>query len=118
MSRELEAQLQSVLQNFSEEIEEELEEALNKRTRELKASIEQDSPVNKGRYKKGWAIKKEKLKRTVYNKSSGSLTHLLEDGHQKKNGGRTKAISHIKKNAKISEENFLLDCEQIIQKNK
>lgn len=64
--------------------------------KELKAT----SPKRTGRYAKSWR------KKVVRESPSGigivvyaghyQLTHLLEYGHAKRNGGRTKAIPHIK----------------------
>lgn len=52
-----------------------------------------------GAYNKGWArkITKKRLYATaqVYNKDRGHLTHLLEFGHAKRGGGRTRAFPHI-----------------------
>ena len=51
-----------------------------------------------GKFKKSWTVKIEKKRlytdATVYNKKPG-LTHLLEFGHVKQNGGRTKAFDFI-----------------------
>lgn len=53
-------------------------------------------------YNNGWTIRKEKSKRfksgihaIVHNKDHYQLAHLLEKGHAKVNGGRTRAFSHI-----------------------
>ena len=52
-------------------------------------------------YNSGWAVRKErgKIKRgllaIVHNKDHYRLTHLLEKGHAKVNGGRTRAFPHI-----------------------
>lgn len=52
-------------------------------------------------YNSSWAVRKEKtrIKRgllaIVHNKKYYRLTHLLEKGHAKVNGGRTRAFPHI-----------------------
>lgn len=62
-------------------------------------------------YNKGWTIKKTKRdkKATVHNATDYQLTHLLEKGHAKVNGGRTRAFPHI---APVAEE-----CEDALIKN-
>ena len=62
--------------------------------------IEQTAPRKTGRYAKSWAVKKTKetanaLEVTVHSKNRYMLTHLLENGHAKRGGGRVAAIPHI-----------------------
>lgn len=49
-----------------------------------------------GDYRTGWRAKKVKGKWVVHNQTDYRLTHLLEKGHAKIGGGRTKAYPHIK----------------------
>lgn len=48
-----------------------------------------------GNYAKSWAFKKVGKKFVVHNKKHYRLTHLLEKGHAKVNGGRVEARVHI-----------------------
>ena len=62
-------------------------------------------------YDKGWSSKLEQTRLTatgiVYNKDRPGLAHLLEHGHAKRGGGRTRAFPHIAPvEEKISEEYY------------
>lgn len=64
-----------------------------------------------GAYRKGWTSKVQTSRLgaegVVYNKSSYYLTHLLEFGHAKQNGGRTRAFAHIEPVEKDTERKLM-----------
>lgn len=67
---------------------------------DTKNEIKNNAPKRTGAYKKSWSVKITKensnaLTVTVHSKNRYRLTHLLEKGHAKRGGGRTKAIPHI-----------------------
>lgn len=63
------------------------------------------------KYNRGWTVMKTKRDKTatIHNATDYRLTHLLEKGHAKVNGGRTRAFPHI---APVAEE-----CEDELIKN-
>lgn len=48
-----------------------------------------------GEYNSGWKLTKRKGKYIIYNAKKGYLTHILEKGYAKPNGGRVEGIPHI-----------------------
>ena len=69
-----------------------------------------------GSYAKGWTVEKEQEfaespHYTVHNKTHYQLTHLLENGHVTRNGGRTRKYPHIKQ----VEEQVIDEYEQAVE---
>lgn len=92
-------QLVSAMQEYSNLLEEDIKEILSDVGKEAKAKVSAASPTRSGKYAKGWTVKKEfrkgKFKVTVHDKRY-QLTHLLENGHRKRNGsGWVSAQPHI-----------------------
>lgn len=95
-----------ILSGYGDEIQELIQEEADRIAKEGVKTLRATSPKNKrntatkGRYAKGWKVKKESRKGEVHciihNKTDYQLTHLLEKPHLKRNGGYTKPIVHIK----------------------
>ena len=63
--------------------------------------IKSASPRKTGEYRRGWKLKEEvnnalRVSYVIKNTTKPHLTHLLEKGHAKVNGGRVEGIPHIK----------------------
>lgn len=89
------------LEIYVEDIGETVEETSNQIGKEARDELKQTSPKKTGEYAKGWTVRKGKKNKNYYtvkvwNRTDYQLTHLLEFGHATKNGGRTKAIPHIR----------------------
>ncbi len=88
------------LQEYADFSSDELKDAVKKAGDEAKKDIEAGAPSKSGKYKKSWAVKvtretSNSMEITVHSRNRYQLAHLLEFGHAKRNGGRTKAIPHI-----------------------
>lgn len=74
--------------------------AVKKAGRKAKSDVQAGAPVDTGQYKKSWTVKTTKesanvMEVTVHSKNRYQLAHLLEFGHAKRGGGRTRAFPHI-----------------------
>ncbi|MGM0807531.1 MAG: HK97 gp10 family phage protein [Bacillota bacterium] len=82
---------------YTESVKDEVEQAQDDVTKETVALLKSTSPKgSRGKYAKGWSRKKVDGKWVVYNRTNYHLTHLLEHGHAKRNGGRVAAKVHIR----------------------
>ena len=88
------------LEEYAELTADVLKKEIQEAGKIAKQQISQTAPRKTGRYAKSWAVKKisetsNSLEVTVHSKNRYMLTHLLENGHAKRGGGRVAAIPHI-----------------------
>ena len=98
---QLASEVMSGLEEYAELAADVLKKEIQEAGKTAKKQIEQTAPRRTGRYAKSWAVKKvsetsNSLEVTVHSKNRYMLTHLLENGHAKRGGGRVRAIPHIK----------------------
>lgn len=87
--------LVDILSQYSEDINRNIDTGLQIIGRETVKELKNNSniPTKSGDYKKKFYLTKKDGNYVVANRKY-QLTHLLEKGHAKKNGGRTKAFPH------------------------
>lgn len=97
---QLASEVMSGLEEYAELAADVLKKEIQEAGKTAKKQIEATAPRRTGRYAKSWAVKKvsetsNSLEVTVHSKNRYMLTHLLENGHAKRGGGRVAAIAHI-----------------------
>ena len=108
------------LNEYAEITTDGMKKAVNDAGKTVRKEIQSGAPVRSGKYKKSWIVKKTaesatKLEVTVHSKNRYQLAHLLEHGHAKRNGGRTKAIPHIAPAEELGAEQLEQDIERMIR---
>lgn len=88
------------LQEYADLATDDMKAAVKKAGNEAKKDIQANAPVKTGAYKKSWTVKTTKetsnaMEVVVHSKNRYQLAHLLEFGHVKRGGGRTRAFPHI-----------------------
>ena len=94
-------EINKILEDFKDATQETVEQAVTSVARESVEKLKSSSPKLTGRYAKDWTVsinKKSKFlyQKVVHNKKHYQLTHLLENGHRLKRGGKTAAHEHIR----------------------
>lgn len=116
-------EIEEMLVGYAENITQGITVAGYEAAKECRKALKQTSPKQHGDYSKSWVISKQKgrpgepTKYIVHNREHYRLTHLLEKGHAKRGGGRTRAIPHITPAEEAAKEKFVQDVEDIIRGN-
>lgn len=100
MSIDLASEIEKATKEQYDLANEAVEKAVDKVAKETVNELKSSSPHKSGKYSEGWAVKEGKTatrskSAVVWNEKHYRLTHLLEHGHAKVNGGRVPARPHI-----------------------
>lgn len=97
----LDEEIKKALEDYNVEVVRVTNESIKEAAKEAAKTLKNGGPYKNrtGAYAKDWTARQKSVAKiqgyTVYNKDHFQLTHLLEYGHQSRNGGRAKAFSHI-----------------------
>ena len=96
----LAAAVTEALESYRQDVTDGLKREIKSVAKECKRDIQEGSPVQNGDYRKSWQDKvayesDEDIRIIVRNRTYYQLTHLLERGHAKVNGGRVEGKPHI-----------------------
>jgi hypothetical protein len=105
------------LKDYAQLAVDDLKTAIKNAGETVKDEIEKTAPKKTGKYRKSWAVKKtnetsDSIKVVVHSKTQYRLTHLLENGHAKRGGGRVAARPHIAPAEKRGEEQLIREVER------
>ncbi|GEQ22284.1 hypothetical protein CBU02nite_27900 [Clostridium butyricum] len=90
-------EIAKALTEYTDEVTKGIEQEKKDKGKKAVQLLKERSPKGAtGDYAKGWATKNVDGKQVIYNKTDYQLTHLLEFGHAKRNGGRVEAKPHIR----------------------
>lgn len=123
---DLSATIIAEMKAFAGACTEDIKEAQKEAGRQGVAEIKSKAPKKTGTYSKTWkASTTEKggaVQTILYagkkgNTTGWALAHLLEFGHAKQNGGRTRAFEHIKPGEDKAAEVFEAELKRRIEQN-
>ena len=84
------------LRLYTNEVADKVEDIKQEVAEDTVSNLKQTSPKKTGKYAKSWKVTKQGTKYIVHAKAPYyRLTHLLERGHAKVNGGRVPGKVHI-----------------------
>ena len=104
---QLSADIQAILNDYENGVVSDVKTVIQRLANKGRLAVRRNAKAmfgKKGRrkYSGGWSYKIQRWSNksiagaVIYNRSQPGLAHLLEHGHAKVNGGRTKAREHVK----------------------
>lgn len=119
----LASEIQGVLDNYNSQIIKGVKKETKRAMKDLVTNTKADAPVGKRKqhYKDSITSKKVMensdglIMRWYVKGSDYRLTHLLENGHATRNGGRTKAFKFVSKNVDRIEKWYLPTLKGVVE---
>ena len=117
---ELNTAIREILEEYEDNVTEGVKQAVLKVAEIAKKETQAGAPTRTGKYRSGWAVREESMSRLrsealVHNRTRYQLAHLLEKGHALRNGGRARAITHIRPAEQHAIENIQEAIKRIAQ---
>ena len=109
------------LADYSQDVADGVKKEVKQVAKDVVAELKRTSPRNKGDYAKGWKSRveyesPEDIRMLVYNAKKPQLTHLLEHGHAKRNGGRVNGKPHIGPAEQTAEKKLDASIKVVVRK--
>ena len=116
---DLASAISEALQEYRDLAAEDMKRVINEAGKTIRKEIKARAPKESGQYAKSWRVKKihedsQTVELMVYSLKRYFLTHLLEHGHAKRNGGRVSARPHIAPAEEVGEEKLKKDLEKAL----
>jgi hypothetical protein len=113
---DLSKEIADILSAYTDEVTEGLEKSKLKVAKNAVKTLRQTSPEgDTGDYAKGWNYLTTRGDFVIYNATDYQLTHLLEYGHAKVNGGRVAPRVHIRPVEEQVIKEFTKEVEKVIK---
>ena len=115
----LSTEINSIMQEYAGDITSVMMKDIDTVAGQTVKKIKEKAPKKTGSYAKSWTSKVTAElagKATGVSKGrGGSITHLLENGHASRNGGRVKSIPHIKEAEEYAVEELVKKLKRRIE---
>ena len=108
-------EIAEAMSTYTKEITEGLEATKLETAKNVVKILKESSPKDTGKYAKGWRVTQVGTAQVVHNKTDYQLTHLLEHGHIKVNGGRVGQKVHIRPAEEHGIAEFISGVEKVIK---
>lgn len=108
-------EIAKTLKEYTDEVIEGVKVAKVEVAKNTVSLLKETSPKKTGSYAKGWRNKDVNGIQVVYNKTDYQLTHLLEFGHAKINGGRVSEKPHIRPAEEKAIKEFEKEVKKVIE---
>ena len=97
---QLDSAVMEELEKYAGLAADDLKDAVKETAKSVRKDIQNNAPVDTGKYKKSWSVKNvhedsESIDLVVHSRNRYQIAHLLEHGHAKRGGGRVAARPHI-----------------------
>lgn len=113
--------ISGMLSEYSEATSQGVKRAVADAAKTVRDETRSQAPRESGAYAKSWSAKTTKetataLEVTVHSRNRYQLAHLLEFGHAKRGGGRTRARPHIAPAEKAGVEKLERDIREAVRR--